>query len=403
MDICNIVSGQADINIGELKARCVRASDVAPHCREVLCSLDVDNGPCVFGDMTERMPTALKAQLEPVLARFRTPSNDVAVLKQLGNEFVEEAAKILAKHFPSDPHLKLHCSKHFTNCLVHKDSKRGSCTLMIAGVSCIDYTSMGKRRGVIGEGAMPFLTLVHEIREKRYGISIIECTPAFNHKQLERLLGPGFGVQYAVFSPLDIGHLASRTRKYTVVLNEENLEWLVEKELTTKLFLDEFGCAVQTIGSVYMTKTSQAAVDRVIGKMARMKHLTARDGQGCRWPMRRVLSPGYEFRLKEHEAKVGDKHSDLFCYLCQSTKYGGATSHIPALLRKSQIWSMGHKRLLLPEEHCRVMGMRFTPAMEDMKDSHLRSLAGNAMHSAAFGCILLYTFANTIPAFQLHP
>lgn len=269
--------------------------------------------------------------------------------------------------------------------------------MMIAGVSCIDYTSMGKRRGIIGEGAMPFLTLVHEIREKRYGICVIECTPAFDHKQLERLLGPGFRVQYAVFSPLDIGHPTSRTRKYTVVLNEEKLEWLVEKELTTKLFLDEFGCAVQTTGSVYMTKTSQAAVDRMVGKMARTRHLTARDGQ---WPMRRLLSPGYESRLQEQEAKVGGKHSDLFCYLCQSTKYGGATSHIPALLRKSLIWSMGRRRLLLPEEHCRVMGMRFTPAMEDLSDGLVRSLAGNAMHRAALGCILLYTFANTTPPVQ---
>lgn len=222
LEICDIVKA-ASASQDTPRVRCVRACDTAGHCLHLLTNLH-DNpldGPCVFNDMTKRLPSALGQQFQDLLGRIRAsklPGPQSESLVGPSTRFVQEAAILLNSAPPLDPTVKQHCEKHMRACLVNLVSTPGATSLLIAGVSCLDYTSMGKRNGVIGEGALPFMTLVYEIKNNKHDITVIECTPAFKQNHLAYLLGLDFQVNFAWFSPCDLGHPASRTRQYIVVL-----------------------------------------------------------------------------------------------------------------------------------------------------------------------------------------
>lgn len=350
-------------------------------------------GPCVFNDMTQRLPEPIKKELDDLLEHIQdSPPEGWETPTHL---FVQQAAIILDEAPPLDRNATQHCEKHNRPCLVNPLGTPGATTLLVAGVSCIDYTSMGKRRGIVGEGVLPFMTLMHEVKQKKYDITIIECTPAFSQANVAQLLGPQFCVQSATFSPTDLGHPASRSRKYTVALYRDRRIWAHGKTLTTRALLAEFGRSMQVTGSIYLSATPAADIHGEIAKMAARRHMPERDGQGRRWPMRLTLPLGAERRLRSHELKISDPSADWFCYVCQSEGYGRCSPHVPALLRKSQVWSMKHKRLLLPMEHARVMNMRLTAGLKSLTDNQVRSVAGNAMHGTALGAVLLYVFAYT--------
>lgn len=223
LKICDIVKA-ASASQDTPRVRCVRACDAAGHCLHLLTNLH-DNpldGPCVFNDMTKRLPSALGQQLQDLLGRIRAselpgPQSESLVVGP-STRYVQEAAILLNNVPPLDPTVKSHCEKRMRPCLGNPLSTPGATSLLIAGVSCLDYTSMGKRNGVIAKGALPFMTLAYEIKNNKYDITVIECTPAFKQNHLAYLLGLDFQVNFAWFSPCDLGHPASRTRQYIVVL-----------------------------------------------------------------------------------------------------------------------------------------------------------------------------------------
>lgn len=113
--------------------------------------------------------------------------------------------------------------------------------------------------------------------------------------------------------------------------------------------------------------------------------------------MRLAMPMGMRRRLVVYEEAAGDRQADMFCDLMQAPKIGTWSSAVPALLTRSEVWSMKAGRLLLRREHCRIMGIAWAPATSKLPDKQLPSISGNAMHKMALGSIVLYTFAFTIP------
>jgi hypothetical protein len=87
---------------------------------------------------------------------------------------------------------------------------------------------------------------------------------------------------------------------------------------------------------------------------------------------------------------IVQQDDDWFLYACQTAGWGTTSQTIPVLLQRSRIWSVKLRRLLLPAEHLKVMGM---PSFDYMSQRAQCSLAGNAMHSAALTAAILFALS----------
>ena len=83
--------------------------------------------------------------------------------------------------------------------------------------------------------------------------------------------------------------------------------------------------------------------------------------------------------------------------ICQDVSRASVMQdRIPALLRKGRIWSFKHDRLLIPQEHLAVMGIKISDTVaSSLSNAKVLSVAGNAMHKGAIGAIVLYTLCCT--------
>ena len=89
------------------------------------------------------------------------------------------------------------------------------------------------------------------------------------------------------------------------------------------------------------------------------------------------------------------------CNLRQRPSFMASTATVPALLRRSFLWCLGLKRPLLPQEHLEVMGFKMfgdSPCsaalvLNSLTGTEQRSLAGNSMHMAAIGSVLMFLLA----------
>ena len=94
----------------------------------------------------------------------------------MGYQFMFEAADVMGKFKEEFD------SAHKSKCLVHSPCcwshpvKRGDLHISIAGISCLDWSSMGEMQGYFGKGGLVWLTLVWEYMKGVYDMGILECT-----------------------------------------------------------------------------------------------------------------------------------------------------------------------------------------------------------------------------------
>lgn len=389
-----------------LKAACLRSSDVAPHCRQVL-GRTTDDTCCILGDIADRLPSDLRDSLRMICNRYRAEfdqalsavgqrrSRDLAT--EFGDRFVREAAAEMHAHAHASTHLsESHCFRHDVRCNAFPDDgarSRGGLRINISGIPCIDWSSRGHERGVCGGGAMGFLSLMWGFQLGHFDIGVLECTRKFRHEHLEIMLQP-FVVESLVFSPSQLGVPAERYRKYMLVLNTRTVKWASGAGFDRNLFLARFGCALSASGSLLLEGTPKAVVREEIQEMAKDLAMPPHDGDGRRWPMRMVLSRGMRRQLQKHVAaldargEAGD--ADKFTMLDQNPSHTQITSCVPALLQRSSVWSYRFGRLMLPAEHLAVMGIPSDVIPERWPKNLVKSLAGNAMHFSALSAVVLH-------------
>jgi hypothetical protein len=92
---------------------------------------------------------------------------------------------------------------------------------------------------------------------------------------------------------------------------------------------------------------------------------------------------------------------------------GRCVQHVPTLLQSSEFWSMNLQRVMLGDEHLGAQGVAvyddlgnglsplapcpYKRILHELSDSEKRSLAGNAIHIPAFGCLAAFTLASCVP------
>ena len=229
---------------------CQHASDSSKQCRSVLAAHTGPTKPqCLFGDIMERCPEALKAALQKLhhkhltVAAGKPDKNEHGrarprqVMKEEAEKFFQAAVTLVKRDVEKNHHAKQKEKKKkelTAYCYIHKcqcevlpppPASLPDCTVVaMAGVNCYDWSTMGAQRGWLGQSSLVFLEWARErLLATDEHLCIIECVSQFPDHQLEQLFTPDrYSIHVLHFSPTCIGLPTERRRKYMVVISREH-------------------------------------------------------------------------------------------------------------------------------------------------------------------------------------
>ena len=96
----------------------------------------------------------------------------------------------------------------------HLPYDRCEVDLFIAGFTCKDWSSRGKNLGCGGDSFLPFLTMIFELRAKKYKVAILECTKNQPDALITYFLADIYYIDSTVLCPTDFGWPIERPRKW---------------------------------------------------------------------------------------------------------------------------------------------------------------------------------------------
>ena len=157
-------------------------------------------------------------------------------------------------------------------------------------------------------------------------------------------------------------------------------------------------------------RAPQQLIHRHLSEEAVKRGLPATRRGGKPWHNRQVLSHGNSKRLdgyEERSVSCGRSQRGI-ANLAQNSSMFRIENVVPALLRRSLLWSFQCRRRVQPAEAVEVQGMRLFSEVEKFvcpfkhallggrfTGPQIRSMAGNAMHPSAIGVCLTFVLAAT--------
>jgi hypothetical protein len=405
------------------KVRLLRSGDIEDHCRRMLRpqSHTSDLVPeCLFGDILDRCCEGDVKKLEGLLAagcqaaaNFRTKVARKRAIVVQGRKCFKAMAKFMLRGGRVDAEsLHAHCYIHGKPCRVLPPRTEPGCRairVFVAGIICHHWSSMGSRCGWLGQSSKVFMQVLAELMASDYDVAIFECTPTFDY---ETGLGPlmvDWNLVVLPFSPTMLGLPTSRPRVYMVLTRKKSLQWIsgiAEAGGHATVFEGIFGRSLSANGDIFV-RAPAADVAKHIEEMALRRGFPPLRHDGRPWRCTQMLPVAMQSRVRRHVAGVAARHvcyPNVFCNLRQQPGYGPVCVTVPALLRSSTVYSFRFKRTLLPTEHFEAMGYRmygehrasFADALlSTQSGAQAKSLAGNGMHCAAIGAVLMFVLSAT--------
>ena len=254
--------------------------------------------------------------------------------------------------------------------------------------------------------------------EDRCDIAVLECTASFDYKTG---LAPLTGADGTVgkwdlvvlrFGPPLLGIPSNRGRLYMILTRREVVMWhrAIDSYGHAEAFSQLFSRDVVTDGGIYFRAPESEILQYVEG-LAAKRHLPPRTASGRPWKLRRVLAPCLKRSIERHREAIaaglgGGEFPDVFVNLRQRPGHTPVAVLMPTLLRGSVTWSFRRNRPLMALEVMETLGYgmyaepssaraSFADAVADMTESQVRCLAGNGMHAAAVGSVLMFVLAGT--------
>ena len=149
-----------------------------------------------------------------------------------------------------------------------------------------------------------------------------------------------------------------------------------------------------------------SAIDAYKSSLAQGRSLPATKITGQPWSFFQVLPVGLRRRIIQHEQiwtrAGGVRGGRLGCVVnvTQTTQWARVSTDAPVLLRCSFLWLPEVRRPLLSLEHFELMGYRIWGAdgetttlgksLQSVSTAKQRSMAGNGMHAASIGTVLMF-------------
>ena len=409
---------------------CHHASDIEPTCRQVLLAHHQSgcSPGCVFGDILERCEAHKVQKLQWLAARLRANAAAATergmpkpkAMRKYGAEFLQRADQLMWSDVQQIQQRgrsfkQAHCYRHDQHCAVYP-LRRGNASiiLMIAGITCTAWSSMGKEDGWLGPSAIAFVVFIREVLLNSPDCVILENTANFDVAGLAPLQSM-YTILVLKFSPTLLGVPATRMRKYMVLIKRCKLQWRPE--------LERFGLQIAfqklferkiMIGAVDLLRASKEDVQAYKNTFLQRSHLPALRASGREWSFFQSLPGGMRGMIRNHEACAAQTEKAepteqtgrkaLIATIGQSPARNPPRECCPALLRKTKLWSLLDRRLCLPGEHLELMGyniygpgaVSFAEELISMKPQAQVELAGNGMHACAIGSVLLFLLCGVI-------
>ena len=172
-----------------------------------------------------------------------------------------------------------------------------------------------------------------------------------------------------------------------------------------------FGRDVVSNGGMYFRAPAHEVQD-YSAQLASNRGFPQCSAYGKPWKIRRVLAPAVKASVARHRESIADRlvdgqeFPDVFVNLRQRPGFTPVSACIPTLLRGSTIWSFSRERPLLAFEAMETLGYgmyaeprlaraSFADALLTKSSCQVQHLAGNGMHAAATGSVLMFVLACT--------
>ena len=307
---------------------------------------------------------------------------------------------------------------------------------------------MGNRRGWFGDSLLPFVQWLAERLTFKEDVAVCENTPAFDVETLSQMVAGTYDVAVLKLSPTVLGEPVERKRLYIILLRRDTRRWKadlighaaaasaaktarsttsggkrcqgLDKQLQ-RLFEQTFKRnVVMTVGDKF--RAPEFSVRNFVERLAESNNLPPTTASGKPWSCFQAMSRAARAKVASHLEKLQEKTEHLHGFsdeamacefhkwcsnLQQNADYMGPVSgNVPALLQNSNLWLFGKRRLALPMEHLEVQGWNvwgnnnsykgdLLVAAGHMRDSRIKSFAGNGMHLHVVAAVLAFVMAVT--------
>lgn len=273
------------------------------------------------------------------------------------------------------------CFIHQKQCPVQAGRVQGRLRVEAAGPPCVNFSRIGRREKSAGEGYVCHDAWQSLIATQRAPLVIFENVPDYERALLQDGMSD-YDLRFATLCPRDLGFPAARPRLWCVGVLRAKGKWLTDEPLQS--LLAPLRSAVATGFDMFFYLPDEPYQR---GAMApyQEKHIAAYNKR-CPESQLLDLSQNPESTRGRTETRDG----------C-----------LPTLTTNSkQLFHQGRCRTLQPEEMMASLCLPVTPAFaaaahaprlpfELMSPTQQARAAGNGMHTACFGAILLIALLHT--------
>lgn len=282
-------------------------------------------------------------------------------------------------------------------------------SFFVAGSSCEDFARYGERLGSSGPKMRAWVMFAADIKAQKPDCGLFENSDVCPLAFYQETFGPQFEYMSAVLSPAQFGWPCKRPRRYTFVWNPLNM-------VNTGSFeemLEMFACVPALFGDCFLLASEEE-------RQAYMRERAAVHGQhfqdGDVVPISSCFSPKENLEIL-HTTTTWESKASMsgVCIrdLEQSLKFMDACPFVPTLLKHGKIISIkrdpNENKMFLPRELMAAMGEPcFSPCDSngfesyawnalrgcDLRKNDVVRMAGNAMHVAVLGHVMMYCFSS---------
>ena len=295
--------------------------------------------------------------------------------------------------------------------------------LNVAGLVCVDWSSMGQRSGAGGAGdryhSMWCIERLVAAENDLEDLALFECSDKYPMNERLALLSKTHLLLCVVFGPVDVGFPVRRSRCMGVCINRRRLAWMgpTSSKRLQKDFLQKFGMKAKETGAFFMQAGSKEVSEWVerLAK-ARKKTLPKNYKEVPQDEYLHLLVPPSAMTHKEeyetHREETSQENTPYFCDLDHHLNRGPRPGAMfPTALTHSTVYSFGVPgrlgRLAVTGESLSSQGLDMypniaggrplsplAPIFNAMPDRHARGLLGNAMHAPSMAMWMLYVLGN---------
>ena len=388
----------------------VSACDNSASCRQVLLALPEIMRPHHLGlDILDRIPEDTRKEISKMAASARgSPAGELTA-----NFYVEqilEALKCCGMASELPQMCALHhggggCGCQLLRSELGADGKRRSVRVVVAGITCTDFSYAGSKRGLQGESLMPILTFIWSRLQGLDDLIFIEEAPAFSKVMmplLQSTLGGIYHIESVVMCPSEIGWPMTRKRSFLRLAHRQKTRRVCA---FSKSELSAFLHTVEMTGDDFFTSELHAKP----APRTRIWSKSTPDTEVSLAFLSEADRARYMGQLLRSDMVTGGCNDDAnltpIFNIHRTAKMSRPTRLLPSLTKRSRVLSATHKRVLCGMEHLAAMGVAVWPqiqipsacpvhgSFDHFSDRHLKEFAGNTMNTNIMSMVLAFGLA----------